>query len=204
MQDGERLNSLTHLFGLALAVVGSAILIAQSAHSGDVRKIVSFSIFSLSMIALYASSTLFHSIRGPAKELWAKADHCAIYLLIAGTYTPFTLVTLSGPLGWSLFAFVWSLALLGIGRELWWDRKSLPAVPLYLLMGWCGAVAAVPLVHRLHGQGWMWLLAGCLLYSVGIVFYALGNRMRHAHGIWHLFVLGGTATHFVTVLNYVS
>jgi hemolysin III len=204
MNQGERLNSITHLLGLALAVVGSAVLIAQAARRGEPLQIISFSIFGLSMILLYAASTLYHSSQGAPKERWAKVDHCAIYLLIAGTYTPFTLVTLHGPLGWALFGFVWSLAATGICKELWWGRDSVPSVPLYLLMGWCGAAAAVPLVHGLRGHGWMWLLSGCLMYSIGVVFYAMGRRVPHAHGIWHLFVLGGTASHFVTVLKFVS
>jgi hemolysin III len=124
--------------------------------------------------------------------------------LIAGTYTPFALVTLRGPRGWSLFGFVWLLAAIGIGKELWWNRSELPSVPLYLLMGWCGLATASPLAHGLRGQGWMWLLGGCLFYSIGVVFYALGRRVPHSHGIWHLFVLGGTASHYVTVLKFVA
>jgi hemolysin III len=204
MAHGERMNSLTHLLGLALALVGSAVLIAQAARRGGTLQIISFSVFSLSMILLYAASTLYHSLQGASKERWAKADHCAIYLLIAGTYTPFTLVTLHGPFGWALFGLIWSLAAGGICRELWWSRASKPSVLLYVLMGWCGVAAAIPLVKGLHGQGWIWLLGGCLLYSIGVVFYSLGRRMPHAHGIWHLFVLGGTASHFVTVLRFVS
>jgi len=204
LSQDERLNSLTHLLGLLLALPGTAFLIGRAARGGDALKLISFGIFGLSMIALYAASTLFHSARGPAKERWAKADHCAIYLLIAGTYTPFALVTLRGPLGWGLFAFVWALAILGIAKELWWDRSSLPAIPLYLLMGWCGLAAGLPLARHLQGQGLKWLLAGCLLYSLGVAFYLLGRRMRHAHGIWHLFVLGGTASHFITVLRFVG
>jgi hemolysin III len=198
------MNSLTHLLGLALALAGSAVLIVQAAHRGVTLQIISFSVFSLSMIVLYAASTLYHSLQGASKEHWAKVDHCAIYLLIAGTYTPFTLVTLHGPLGWALFGLIWSLAAGGICRELWWSRDSGPSVSLYVLMGWCGVAAVVPLVNGLHGHGWMWLLTGCLFYSIGIVFYSLGRRMPHAHGIWHLFVLGGTASHFVTVLRFVS
>ncbi len=204
MARGERMNSLTHLLGLALALVGSIVLISQAARRGDALQIVSFSVFSLSMIVLYAASTLYHSCQGASKEHWAKADHCAIYLLIAGTYTPFALVTLRGPLGWALFGLIWSLAASGICKELWWGRDSGPSVPLYVLMGWCGVAAAVPLVNGLHGHGWMWLLGGCLLYTIGVVFYSLGRRMPHAHGIWHLFVLGGTVSHFVTVLRFVS
>ena len=204
MYHGERFNSFTHLLGLALAVVGSVVLIARAAHLGDTFQIISFSVFGLSMILLYASSTLYHGIRGAAKEQWAKVDHCAIYLLIAGTYTPFALVTLRGPIGWGLLGLIWSLAAAGIGKELWMGLDSVPAVPLYILMGWCGAAVAVPLMRGLHGQGWIWLLGGCLSYTVGVVFYALGPRMRHAHGIWHIFVLGGTASHYVTVLRFVS
>jgi len=204
MDRGERLNSLTHLLGLALAVAGSAVLIVQAARRGDLLQIVSFSIFGLSMILLYAASTLYHSSEGSLKERWAKADHCAIYLLIAGTYTPFSLVTLHGPLGWGLFGLVWSLAATGISRELWWGRHSTPSVALYVLMGWCGVVAGARLVHGLRGQGWMWLMGGCLLYSIGVWFYAKGRHVPHSHGIWHLFVLGGTASHFVTVLRYVA
>lgn len=203
MYHGERLNSLTHLLGLALAVVGTTLLISRAAHRGDPRQLISFSVFGLSMIALYAASTLYHSLQGASKDYWEKVDHCAIYLLIAGTYTPFTLVTLHGPRGWMIFGLVWSLAAVGICKELWWKRPSVPSVPFYILMGWCGVAAAVPLINGLHGLGWVWLLGGCLLYSVGVVFYSLGSRIPHAHGIWHLFVLGGTASHYVTVLRFV-
>jgi hemolysin III len=203
VHQGERLNSITHLLGLALALVGTVVLVARAVQGGEVIKIASFSVFGLTMILLYAASTLFHSAQGPAKAHWAKADHCAIYLLIAGTYTPFALVTLHSPLGWGLFGLVWSLAAFGIGRELWWGRQAPPSVALYVLMGWCGVTVGFRLLAGLHGNGWIWLLSGCLLYSVGIVFYSLDNRMRHAHGIWHLFVLGGTASHYVTMLKFV-
>ena len=204
MYHGERLNSLTHMLGLALAMVGAPVLIVRAAYHGNALQVLSFSVFGLSMLALYTASTLYHSVRGVAKAYWAKVDHCAIYLLIAGTYTPFALVTLRGPLGWGLFGFIWSLAAIGIGRELWSGEDAAPSVLLYVLMGWCGAAVAAPLVHGLQVQGWKWLLSGCLFYSVGIVFYGLGDRVRHAHGIWHLFVLGGTASHYVTVLRFVS
>lgn len=204
MYHGERLNSATHLAGLALAVVGCGVLIAQALEAGGTVKLISFSIFGVSMVLLYAASTLYHSIRGASKARWAKVDHCAIYLLIAGTYTPFTLVTLQGTLGWSLFAFVWTLAAIGICKELWWGRDTVPSVPLYVLMGWCGVAAAVPLMNGLQDDGWRWLVAGGLLYTVGIIFYVIDTRMRHAHGIWHLFVLGGTASHYFTVLKFVT
>lgn len=204
MYQGERLNSVTHLMGLALAVVGSAVLLAQAIQGGQALTVISVSVFGLTMIALYAASTLYHSTQGLRKARWAKVDHCAIYLLIAGTYTPFTLVTLHGVVGWCLFAFVWVLALVGICKELWWGRETIPSVPLYVLMGWCGLAAGVPLMEGLHDQGWLWLLAGGLLYTVGIVFYVLDKRLKHGHGIWHLFVLGGTASHYFTVLHFVA
>ncbi len=204
MYHGERLNSATHLAGLALAVVGSAVLIAQALQTGNTLKIISFTVFGLTMVLLYAASSLYHSSQGRRKEWWAKVDHCAIYLLIAGTYTPFALVTLHGPLGWGIFAFEWALAAVGIGKELWWGRETVPSVPLYVLMGWCGIGAAVPLMNGLPGTGWMWLLAGGVLYTVGIVFYVLDTRLKHAHGIWHFFVLGGTASHYFTVMKFVA
>ncbi len=204
MYHGERFNSATHLLGLALAVVGCGVLVAQALEAGGALKLISFSIFGVSMVVLYAASALYHSIQGASKERWAKVDHCAIYLLIAGTYTPFTLVTLHGTLGWSLFAFVWTLAAIGICKELWWGRDTVPSVPLYVLMGWCGVAAAVPLMKGLQDDGWRWLVAGGLLYTVGIIFYVIDKRMRHAHGIWHLFVLGGTASHYFTVLKFVT
>lgn len=204
MHHGERFNSLTHLLGLALAIAGSVVLIGQAMRTGEALRIASHSVFALTMVVLYAASTLYHSTRGPHKARWAKVDHCAIYLLIAGTYTPFALITLQGPLGWGLFAFEWALALVGIGKELWWGRDTVPSVPLYVLMGWAGIAAWAPLAQGLQDPGWRWLLTGGLLYTLGIAFYALDTRLRHAHGIWHLFVLGGTASHYVTVLRFVG
>jgi hemolysin III len=204
MYHGERFNSLTHLAGLVLAVAGAVLLITQAALHGDVWKVVGSSIFSASMVVLYGASSLYHSVRGRAKRVLVKFDHCAIYFLIAGTYTPFALVTLRGPWGWSLFGVVWGLAVLGILKELLLGRDRIPSVPLYLAMGWLAVVAAVPLVRELPGAGLIWLIAGGLLYTTGIVFYANDQRWRHAHGIWHLFVLGGTACHYMAVLLHVS
>jgi hemolysin III len=204
MNHGERFNSLSHLLGLGLALVGLVLLITQALRAGDPIQLLSFTVFGCSMILLYGTSTLYHSHRGRAKERWAKADHCAIYLLIAGTYTPFALVTLHSLLGWILFGLVWSLAVIGILNELLKPQGSEPSTLLYVLMGWCGIVASLPLVRGLHHGGWIWLLLGCLSYSVGVAFYVLGRRRPHAHGIWHVFVMGGTASHFFTVLRFVS
>ena len=204
MYKGERFNSCTHLAGLMLAMAGSVALVMQAATAGDAWKLASFSVFGATMVLLYGASTLYHSIRGPLKGICAKADHCAIYLLIAGTYTPFTLVTLRGTVGWYLFAMVWALALVGIAKELWFGRESAPSVLLYVLMGWIGVVAAVPLVQQLATDGLLWLVAGGVLYSVGIVFYAKSERWRHAHGVWHLFVLAGTTSHYYAVYSFVA
>ena len=205
MYHGERFNSITHLLGTVLAVSGSVVVIADAAHGGDPWKIVSFSVFGTMLVVLYAASTLYHSISATrAKAVFRRLDHCAIYLLIAGTYTPFTLVTLRGALGWTLFAAIWTMALFGIVRA--WRRRGDedPSVWPYVVMGWLAVVAAVPLVTQLGGEGIAWLAAGSGLYMAGIVFYVNDTRWRHAHGIWHLFVLGGSTAHFVTVLRFVG
>jgi len=204
MYHGERFNSWTHLGGLLLATAGAAVLITSTALTGDAWQVVSCSIFGATMILLYGASTLYHSVSGAAKRVLVKFDHCAIYLLIAGTYTPIALVTLRGPWGWSLFGVVWGLAVIGILKELCIGRESVPSVPLYVVMGLMGAVAAVPLYEQMDTGGLITLVAGGVFYLTGIIFYANDERWRHAHGIWHLFVLAGTACHYVTVLCYVG
>jgi len=201
MYPGERLNGYSHLLGLLLALAATALLLAKTLPTGDAARIAGAAVFSLSAVALYAASTLFHSTRGQRKRFWERADHCAIYLLIAGTYTPFALVTLEGPWGWLLLGLAWGAALFGIARELRQPQgaASKPPLALYLGMGWLGVLAAAPLAARLDGGGLAWLLAGGVLYSVGTVFYRNSRGFRHAHGTWHLFVLGGTTSHFVAV-----
>ncbi|HEX5311957.1 PAQR family membrane homeostasis protein TrhA [Aquabacterium sp.] len=202
MYPGERFNSATHLIGVILAIAGSIVLLIQAVKSGNLWKIGAVSVFGLSMIALYGASTIYHSTRGPAKERWAKVDHCAIYVLIAGTYTPFSLITLQGTWGTALLTVVWTLAFAGIAKELRWGRERVSSVPLYLLMGWACVAVASPLIHALQTQGLVWLVTGGLLYTVGVIFYVMDTRWRHAHGVWHLFVLGGTASHYFTVLKF--
>jgi hemolysin III len=205
MHPGERFNSITHGVGIALAIAGSAVLIATAALSGDAWKVVSFSIYSAMLVTLYAVSTLYHAFRGRAKDVLRKLDHCAIYLLIAGTYTPFTLVTLRGAFGWTLFGVIWTLAVLGIVQEVLFARGARwLSLALYLVMGWLGASAAVPLLAVLGPSGVAWLVAGGLLYTGGVVFYVYDEQWRHAHGIWHLFVLAGSTSHFVTVMFFVA
>lgn len=203
MYYGEKFNSISHLIGTGLAVVGSALLIVLAAHGADAWKIVSFSIYGAMLLALYGISTLYHSARGPAKDILRKFDHCAIYLLIAGSYTPFTLVTLRGAWGWSLFGAIWGLALLGIAQEIWFARRAL-SMALYIMMGWLALIAVVPLISALTPNGFAWLAAGGLLYTAGIAFYATDTKVRHGHGVWHLFVMGGSTCHYFAVLLYVA
>lgn len=204
MYHGEKFNAWTHLVGAALAVAGTAVLVTLAAAGGDPWKIVSFSIYGATLIVLYSASTLYHSLRGKAKDLMRKLDHHGIYLLIAGSYTPFCLVSLRGPWGWSLFGVIWSLAVFGVLQEMRPNGGARRlSMAIYIVMGWAALVALVPLRAALGGAGFGWLAAGGLIYTLGIVFYVLDDRLRHAHGIWHLFVIGGSAVHFFTVLFYV-
>jgi hemolysin III len=206
MYHGERLNSYTHLLGAVAAAAGSVVLVVLAARQGDGLKLVSFSVYGASLLLLYLFSTLYHSTRGRAKSILQRFDHHAIYLLIAGTYTPFTLITLRGAWGWTLFGVEWGLAALGMVVDALHSRgarRILPVV-IYLLMGWFALVALVPLFQALPRSGLLWLVGGGLFYTVGIVFYVLDKRLRHAHGIWHLFVLAGSASHYLAVLLYVA
>ncbi|MFA5371131.1 MAG: hemolysin III family protein [Sideroxydans sp.] len=206
MEYGERFNTYTHLIGALLALAGGAVLIVLGALSGDVWKIVSFSIYAATLLSLYGASTLYHNARaGRIKNILRKFDHNAIYLLIAGSYTPFTLVSLRGPWGWSLFGVVWGLALLGIFQELWFAKKSRwLSMLIYILMGWVAIVAILPLLEMLGTPGFLLLAAGGVAYTGGIIFYLYDERFRHWHGIWHLFVLAGSALHYCAILFYVA
>ena len=205
LYQGERFNSYSHLLGAVLAAGGAAVLIVLAAGQGNPWKIVSCSIYGAMLLLLYLFSTLYHSSRGRAKDVFRKLDHYAIYLLIAGTYTPFTLVTLQGAWGWSLFGVVWGMALLGIVVDsLPWDKRRILPVVIYLAMGWLALIALKPLLNALPPAGFAWLLAGGLFYTVGIGFYALERWIRHGHGIWHLFVLAGSACHYFARLLCVA
>jgi hemolysin III len=204
MYAGERFNALTHAVGALLALVGGTALVVVAAQSGDPWKIAAVSVYSVTLLLLYGLSTLYHSLRGRAKAVLQKLDHQSIYLLIAGCYTPFCLVTLRGPWGWSLFGVVWGLAVLGSLQEFWPRNEArVLSVVIYLLMGWAVLVALVPLWTALGTAGFVWVAAGGLFYTVGIVFYALDDRLRHAHGVWHQFVLAGSVCHYVAILRYV-
>ncbi len=204
MHRVERLNSLSHLFGAVAAAVGLAVLVVFASLQGDPWKIVSFSVYGTTLLVLYSASSIYHGFHGKTKAFFRKLDHVAIYLLIAGTYTPFTLVTLHGAWGWSLFGVVWGLALVGILVDTLLEegRRIIPVV-IYILMGWSCVVALDPLLENLAQAGFMWLLAGGIFYTVGIVFYALDSRQPYFHVIWHVFVLAGSACHYLAILLYI-
>ena len=206
MYRGELFNSITHLIGTILAVIGTAVLITSAARSGaGVRTMAALAVYGAMRVVLYLSSTLYHSVSGPSKKVFHVFDHCAIYLLIAGTYTPFTLVTLRGVWGWSLFAIIWLLATAGVAKDIFLQgRYRAVSVVLYVVMGWLVVVAFGPLKNALPMDGIWWLVAGGLVYTAGIVFFALSKRVMHMHGLWHLCVMGGSACHYVVVYRYVA
>lgn len=204
MDHGEKFNAYTHLGAAVLAVPAAIVLIVLAALDGDAWRVVSFSIYGLTLVLLYSFSTLYHSLRGRPKIVLRKLDHQGIYLLIAGTYTPFCLVTLRGPWGWTLFGVVWGLAVIGGVQELRpIGGARILSVVIYLVMGWVALVAVAPLLRTLGTEGFAWVATGGVLYTAGIVFYALGSRLRWAHGVWHLFVIAGSATHYFAILQYV-
>jgi hemolysin III len=205
MHHGERFNGYTHLAGAVLALAGATFLVTMASLKADPWRIASFAVYGATLVLLYVTSTLYHSLRGRAKDVFRKLDHCSIYLLIAGTYTPFTLVTLHGGWGWSLFGVVWGLALVGMAQEWWLARGERRAsLAIYLGMGWLGLVAALPLLEVLGWKGFAWVAGGGAMYTLGIVFYLYDERIRYFHGIWHLFVLAGSAMHFGAIAAYVA
>ncbi len=201
----ELFNALSHLLGAIAAVIGLIVLMVLAVHQGDVWKIVSFSIYGLTLMLVYTCSTLYHGVQGELKAIFAKLDHQSIYLFIAGTYTPFALVTLRGVWGWSIFTAVWGLAILGVMLETL-PRKGPRVLPvvIYLVMGWIILIALEPLLQTLPSVGFAWLLTGGLFYTVGVVFFALGKKLSYCHNIWHVFVLAGSASHYCSVLFYVA
>lgn len=204
MYHGEKFNAWSHLIGTVLAAIGAVWLLVLASSTGDLWKIVAVAIYGVTLILLYSISTLYHSMRGPAKRVMQKLDHLSIYLLIAGSYTPFCLVTLRGPWGWTLFGIVWSLALIGMLQEIKPRSEArVLSLIIYAVMGWIVLVAVKPLIAALGMTGFKWLAAGGVLYTVGIIFFAYDSRFRHWHGIWHLFVMAGSLLHFVAILFYV-
>lgn len=198
----EIASSITHGIGIVLAIAGLAVLVAFAARHGDAWHVVSCSIFGAALILCFTTSTLYHSVQAERiKQTLRALDHSAIFLLIAGTYTPFMLVNLRGPWGWSLFGVVWAAAALGVISKLL-DRLRHPlwSTGLYVAMGWVVLIAAVPLFERMSGPGLAWLVAGGLSYTLGAVVYLFDSKLRYAHFVWHLFVMGGSACHFCAAL----
>ena len=205
MYRGERFNSVTHLVGTVLALIATPVVITLAATHEDARTIAAVAVYGAMLIILYLSSTLYHSLRGKPKMIFHVFDHTSIYLLIAGTYTPFTLVTLRGRLGWWLFGIVWTVTLAGMMKDIFLHgRFRAISVVLYVLMGWLIVVAFTPLRRALPAAGIAWLAAGGVIYTAGIIFFALSKRVVHMHGVWHLCVIGGSACHYVAVLRYIA
>ncbi len=204
MYHGERFNAWTHLVGALAALTGAVWLIVLAAASGDGRKLFSVAIYGATLVMLYSISTVYHSVRGRVKQVLRKLDHLSIYLLIAGSYTPFCLISLRGPWGWSLFGIVWTLAIVGMLQEIKPRSEArILSLVIYAVMGWIVLVAVKPLLASLGLAGFLWLAAGGVAYTVGIVFFAFDERFRHWHGIWHLFVIAGSLLHFIAILLYV-
>ena len=202
---GEEIaNSVSHGVGLLATVAATPVLIIAAVQRGVAEGIVGASVFSATMVLMYLTSTLYHALpRNRAKQVFQILDHGAIFLLIAGTYTPFTLGVLRGMWGWTLFGLVWSLALTGIVLKIvygaWYQRFS---TFLYLVMGWLVVIALKVLLLHVSTWGLIWLLSGGLAYTVGVVFFLVDERIRYSHFIWHLFVIAGTSCHFIAVLRY--
>ncbi len=199
----EVFNSVTHLLGTVFALIGLILLLRQQ---NGPWELVSFSVFGGTLILLYGVSTLYHAIGGRAKKVLRKLDHLSIYILIAGTYAPFSLVTLRHSWGWPVFGVVWVLAVVGIVIDLLPNKKGSRTLPLiiYLTMGWLALALIKPLLDNLPVPGFLLLLSGGLCYTGGLIFYGFDQRIRYFHAIWHLFVLAGSVFHFFTVYYYVA
>lgn len=200
----ELANALTHGVGAVLAIAGLAVLVVLAALRGNAWTIVSCAVYGVSLALVYVISTLYHSFRGPrVKRVFRVLDHSSIFVLIAGTYTPFTLVTLRGAWGWALFAAVWSLTICGIVfKSLWVERVPVISAAVYVLMGWLAVIAIRPLWHAVHLGGMGLLLAGGVFYTLGLLFFGWSG-LRYNHAIWHVFVILGSACHYLAVIRYV-
>ncbi|SDW87163.1 PAQR family membrane homeostasis protein TrhA [Nitrosomonas communis] len=204
-QGEEIANSISHGIGLISALVATPFLIMHAVQHPDTNFIAGASLFMATMVLLYLASTLYHALpRGKAKRVFKIVEHCAIFLLIAGTYTPFTLGVLHGAWGWTLLGIVWSLAAIGVALKVS-DKMHNPiiSISLYLLMGWLILIAIYPLYTR-PVSGLLWLVAGGIAYTVGVFFFVTDSRFRYGHFLWHLFVMVGTACHYFAVLWYAA
>lgn len=204
---GEELaNALSHGIGLVVALAAFPFLIVRSVQEGSAASLVGVIVFGVALLLLFLASTVYHALpAGRAKGIFKVLDHCAIFLMIAGTYTPFTLGVLRGSWGWSLFGVVWGLAVIGIlTKTLFSSRGGLVSTLIYLAMGWLILIAVRPLFQSLPLAGILWLVAGGLAYTAGVAFYALGHRIRYGHFGWHLFVVAGAFSHFVAIYKFAT
>jgi hemolysin III len=201
MYYGERFNSISHLVGASLALVGGAVLITIAAMSGDIARIVSYTIYAVSLFILYLSSTLYHSVSGSTKELLQKVDHQAIYLLIAGTYTPFIVATLTGTERWWVLGVVWGIAVFGMILDALPRRgaRILPVI-IYLALGWLCVFFPESFLTSMSAASLAGLIAGGVFYTTGVIFFALDSWYPWCHGVWHLFVLAGSISHYVAIM----
>lgn len=205
MYHGERFNSYTHLIGVILACVAASLLLAVAIEKSDIARIIGFSIYGAIQIALYSVSTIYHSTRGEKKKFFQLLDYLSIYLMIAGSYTPFTLLVLPGAWGWILFGIVWALALIGIAQELWIGKRTRRySIIIYLIMGWLVMVAIKPLINSLPFAGFVWIASGGLAYTLGVGFFLLDEKIKHFHGIWHICVMIGGFCQFICLYKYVA
>ncbi len=207
MYYGERFNSISHLVGAVLALVGLGALLTIAVHEHDWRMIASFSIFGFTLVLLYTMSTLYHSFPMPrVKTLFRKLDHVSIYLLIAGTYTPYMMVSLWQGQGPLMLTGIWSMAVMGLVLDLLIKKRIIALqVAIYLVMGWISVLVLKSLWEAMPRAGILWLFGGGVAYTVGIIFYVLDKlkKLNHAHGIWHMFVLLGSISHFISIIAYV-
>lgn len=201
-RESELLSAATHALGVALALAALAVLVMLAGRHHSPREMVAYSIYGVSLVLLYSASTASHGVRLPrAKRVLRMLDHMAIYLLIAGTYTPFALISLRGVMGWSIFGIIWALAAVGVVLKVFFTgRFSRTSTALYLAMGWLALLGGRALFSHLPSQGVMLLFAGGGFYTVGVLFFAFDGRSRFNHAIWHLFVLAGSVCHFFAVL----
>jgi hemolysin III len=200
----ERINILSHALGLLLSVIGLVLLVVKAAALGTTLHVISFAIFGASLVALYAVSTIYHSTKDPKRRTRLRTvDHTAIYVLIAGSYTPFTLVVLSGTVGWTLFGVSWAMAATGIVLKLFYTgRFNILSTSMYVLMGWVIIFAIKPLMAALPEEGIFWLFAGGIAYTVGAISYSI-KKFSFGHALFHIFVLAGSACHFIAVYWYI-
>ncbi|MBN1407237.1 MAG: hemolysin III family protein [Calditrichaceae bacterium] len=200
----EIANSITHGIGTALGIAGLSLLVVMAAKQNDVWKIVSFSIYGSTLIILYLASTLYHSFRNEKiKSMLKIIDHASIYILIAGTYTPFMLINLRGPWGWSIFGSIWGMAILGIFFKVFFIGKAKKlSLIVYVFMGWLCMIALKEMLIKIPTGGMIWLAVGGLFYTLGIIFY-IWRKLPYNHAVWHLFVLAGSISHYFSVFFYI-